>query len=103
MREKDETMVDENDKEMKDALENDEYKNYFNNEYTPQILITTSISHTFSFLSFLSYRPDQNSPASGSIFLTIRFAATMVMQPTTDCRKAAAEERFTLLCSSRAL
>jgi ribosome production factor 1 len=53
MREKDETMVDENDKEMKDALENDEYKNYFNNEYTPQILITTSISHTGGIFRFI--------------------------------------------------
>jgi ribosome production factor 1 len=53
MREKDETMIDENDKEMKEALENDEYKNYFNNEYTPQILITTSISHTGGIFRFI--------------------------------------------------
>ena len=53
MREKDETMIDENDKEIKEALENDEYKNYFNNEYTPQILITTSISHTGGIFRFI--------------------------------------------------
>ena len=53
MREKDETMVDDNDKEIKEALENDEYKNYFNNEYTPQILITTSISHTGGIFRFI--------------------------------------------------
>ena len=53
LREKDETMIDENDKEMKEALENDEYKNYFNNEYTPQILITTSISHTGGIFRFI--------------------------------------------------
>ena len=53
LREKDETMIDENDKEIKEALENDEYKNYFNNEYTPQILITTSISHTGGIFRFI--------------------------------------------------
>ena len=53
LREKDETMIDENDQEMKEALENDEYKNYFNNEYTPQILITTSISHTGGIFRFI--------------------------------------------------
>jgi len=53
MREKDETMFDENDNEIKEALENDEYKNYFNNEYTPQILITTSISHTGGIFRFI--------------------------------------------------
>ena len=53
MREKDETMIDENDTEIKEALENDEYKNYFNNEYTPQILITTSISHTGGIFRFI--------------------------------------------------
>ena len=53
LREKDETMIDENDKEIKEALENDEYKNYFNNEYSPQILITTSISHTGGIFRFI--------------------------------------------------
>ena len=53
LREKDETMIDENDQEIKEALENDEYKNYFNNEYTPQILITTSISHTGGIFRFI--------------------------------------------------
>ena len=53
LREKDETMIDENDQEMKEALENDEYKNYFNNKYTPQILITTSISHTGGIFRFI--------------------------------------------------
>ena len=53
MREKDETMIDENDKEIKEALENDEYKNYFNNEYTPQILLTTSIAHTAGIFRFI--------------------------------------------------
>ena len=53
MREKDETMFDENDKEIKEALENDEYKDYFNNKYVPQILITTSISHTGGIFRFI--------------------------------------------------
>ena len=46
MREKDETMVDENDKEMKDALENDEYKNYFNFFLKNIILFTKSFFHS---------------------------------------------------------
>ena len=53
MREKDETMFDENDKEIKEALENDEYQDYFNNKYIPQILITTSISHTGGIFRFI--------------------------------------------------
>ena len=53
MREKDETLFDENDKEIKEALENDEYKNYFNGEYTPQILLTTSIAHTGGIFRFI--------------------------------------------------
>jgi ribosome production factor 1 len=53
MREKDETLFDENDKEIKEALENDEYKSYFNNEYSPQILLTTSIAHTGGIFKFI--------------------------------------------------
>ena len=53
MREKDETLFDENDKEIKEALENDEYKNYFNGEYIPQILLTTSIAHTGGIFRFI--------------------------------------------------
>ena len=53
MREKDETLFDENDKEIKEALENDEYKNYFNNEYSPQVLLTTSIAHTGGIFRFI--------------------------------------------------
>ena len=53
MREKDETMIDDNDKEIKEALENDEYQDYFNNKYVPQILITTSISHTGGIFRFI--------------------------------------------------
>ena len=53
MREKDETLFDENDEEIKEALENDEYKNYFNKEYTPEILITTSVAHTGGIFKFI--------------------------------------------------
>ena len=53
MREKDETLFDQNDKEIKEALENDEYKNYFNNEYSPQVLLTTSIAHTGGIFRFI--------------------------------------------------
>ena len=53
MREKDETLFDGNDKEIKEALENDEYKNYFNGQSTPQILLTTSIAHTGGIFRFI--------------------------------------------------
>lgn len=53
MREKDETLFDENDKEIKEALENDEYKNYFKKEYVPEILITTSVAHTGGIFKFI--------------------------------------------------
>lgn len=53
MREIDENMIDENDEEIKQALNEDEYKEYFNNEIEPQILLTTSIKHTGGIYRFM--------------------------------------------------
>ena len=53
LREKDETMIDENDTEIKKALECDEYIDYFNGETEPQILLTTSIKHTGAIFRFM--------------------------------------------------
>jgi ribosome production factor 1 len=54
MREKDDTFVDlENDEELKEEVENDEYTDYFNKTYDPQILITTSIKHTGAIFRFV--------------------------------------------------
>ena len=53
MREIDENMIDENDEEIKKALNEDEYKDYFNNEIEPQILLTTSIKHTGGIYRFM--------------------------------------------------
>ena len=53
MREIDENMIDENDEEMKQSLNEDEYKDYFNNEIEPQILLTTSIKHTGGIYRFM--------------------------------------------------
>jgi ribosome production factor 1 len=53
MREIDENMINENDEEIKESLNEDEYKNYFNGEYEPQILLTTSIKHTGGIYKFI--------------------------------------------------
>lgn len=53
LREKDETFIEENDIEQKEALSNDEYMNYFKGEADPQILLTTSIKHTGSIYRFM--------------------------------------------------
>ena len=54
MREHDDTYVDlENDEELQVGNENDEYSNYFNKDYDPQILITTSIKHTGAIFRFV--------------------------------------------------
>jgi ribosome production factor 1 len=52
-REKDDTYVDQNDEELKQETQNDEYTSYFNKEYDPQILITTSIRHTGAIYRFI--------------------------------------------------
>ena len=86
MREKDETMIDENDTEIKEALENDEYKNYFNNEYTPQILITTSISHTGGIFRFI--RELKNFLPNSYFYYRKKFDLGTIM-------KSAIEKEFT--------
>lgn len=53
-REKDDTYVDrEGDDELKEEMNNDEFTNYFNKEYDPQILLTTSIKHTGAIFKFM--------------------------------------------------
>lgn len=51
-REHDETYI-ENDDEVAEEISNDEFTNYFNGEYEPQILITTSIRHTATIFKFV--------------------------------------------------
>lgn len=54
MREKDDTYVDlENDEELEEEVQNDEYSSYFNGEYDPQVLLTTSMKHTGSIFKFM--------------------------------------------------
>jgi ribosome production factor 1 len=54
LREKDDTFVDrENDEEIKEEMKNDEFSSYFNKEYDPQILLTTSIKHTGEIFKFM--------------------------------------------------
>ena len=54
MREKDDTIIDpDGDDELKETNENDEYSSYFNNEYEPQVLLTTSIKHTGAIYKFM--------------------------------------------------
>ena len=53
-RELDDNVVDlENDEEIHEENKNDEYSSYFNKEYEPQVLITTSIKHTGSIFNFV--------------------------------------------------
>lgn len=55
LREEDETMIQgpENDEELKEEINNDEFAEYFKGEKDPQILITTSISHTAALFKFI--------------------------------------------------
>jgi len=54
LKDKDETQVDlENDEEIQEEMKNDEYSSYFNKEYEPQILLTTSIKHTGAIFKFM--------------------------------------------------
>jgi len=59
LREHEDTYVDvENDDELKGEIANDEYASYFNKEYDPQILITTSIKHTGAIFKFVKELKD---------------------------------------------
>jgi ribosome production factor 1 len=58
LREKDETYVEENDEELEEEIKNDEYTEYFNKEYDPQILITTSVKHTGAIFKFVKELKD---------------------------------------------
>ncbi len=59
LREKDENTVDlVNDEEIHEENKNDEYASYFNKEYDPQVLITTSIKHTGSIFNFVKELKD---------------------------------------------
>ena len=51
-REHDDTYI-QNDDEIEEEIKNDEFTSYFNKEYDPQILITTSIRHTSSVFKFI--------------------------------------------------
>lgn len=51
-REHDETYI-ENDDEVEEEIKNDEFTSFFNGEYEPQILITTSIRHTTTVFKFV--------------------------------------------------
>jgi ribosome production factor 1 len=56
LRDDDDTIVDKennDDEEIKESIENDEYTSYFNHEYDPQILLTTSIKHTGAIFKFM--------------------------------------------------
>jgi ribosome production factor 1 len=54
MREHDDTYIDPTgDEELIQENENDEYSAYFNKEYEPQVLLTTSIKHTGAIFKFM--------------------------------------------------
>ena len=47
-RETDDTYINEEDPELIEENKNDEYSSYYNNEYEPQIMITTAVKYTSS-------------------------------------------------------
>lgn len=51
-REHDDTYI-ENDEEVAEEISNDEFTNFFNGEYEPQILITTNVRHTATVFKFV--------------------------------------------------
>ena len=52
-REHDETYINKDDEELIEENQNDEFSSYFNNEYEPQIMITTAIKYTASVFKFI--------------------------------------------------
>ena len=52
LREFDETYI-ENDEDIEEEIQNDEFTSYFNKEYDPQILITTSINYSSTIFKFI--------------------------------------------------
>ncbi len=52
-REHDETYIQKEDEELIEEDKNDEFSSYFNNEYEPQIMITTAIKYTASVFKFI--------------------------------------------------
>jgi len=52
-REHDETYIDNDDQELIEEKQNDEFTSYFNNEYEPQIMITTSTKYTPSIFKII--------------------------------------------------
>jgi ribosome production factor 1 len=53
MRESQDNFIEAEDEELVDEKLHDEYSNYFNKEYEPQILLTTSIKHTGAIFKFM--------------------------------------------------
>lgn len=51
-REKDDTYI-HNDEELEEEIQNDEFTSYYNNDYEPQVMITTSIRHTSTVFKFV--------------------------------------------------
>jgi len=52
-REFDETYIDNADEELIEENQNDEFASYFNNEYEPQIMITTAVKYTASVFKLI--------------------------------------------------
>lgn len=82
LREKDETFIEDGDTEMKQALDNDEYVNYFKGEYEPQILLTTSIKHTGAIFRFM--RELKNFIPNSYFYYRKKFDLGTIMQKSIE-------------------
>ena len=95
-REFDDTYID-NDEDLEEEIKNDEFTPYFNKEYDPQILITTSIVYTstiFKFIkalketipnSYFYYRKKQDIGQMIEFAKEKNFSTLMVV--TEECKK----------------
>ena len=57
-RETDDTYINEEDPELIEENKNDEYSSYYNNEYEPQIMITTAVKYTSSVFKLIKELTD---------------------------------------------
>ena len=57
-RETDETYINDEDEDLIEENKNDEYASYFNNEYEPQIMITTAVKYTSSVFKLIKELTD---------------------------------------------
>lgn len=95
-REHDDTYV-QDDEDIEEEKQNDEFTSFYNKEYDPQILITTSIKHTSSIFKFIKAIKDtipnvyfyyrKNRDIAEMITFAKEKGFTTILVVTEECKK----------------